>query len=166
MPGRLWALLREDDEHHEACVKQAKQLRRPGYTCWPVLTEAAYLLRNKPTAVSELLSWSDGTDFVILPLDASDLPGIRAVLEKYRDQRIPDCGQLRRPPQVGELTTDAGLWLSHFRGRAKWVVKRHAVSDDRSTRAVTQSPTEASRLVRRPPNAMVWKNGFVQTSSR
>ena len=86
--GPLVALLREDDEHHEACIRQAKELRRPAYTCWPVLTEAAYLLRNKPAAVSALLSWSDGTDFEILPLDASDLPGISAVLEKYRDQRI------------------------------------------------------------------------------
>ena len=86
--GPLVALLREDDEHHEACVKQAKALRRPAYTCWPVLTESAYLLRDKPTAVSALLSRSDGTDLEIFPLDASDLPGISAVLEKYRDQRI------------------------------------------------------------------------------
>jgi predicted nucleic acid-binding protein len=86
--GPLVALLREDDEHHDACVKQAKALRRPAYTCWPVLTEAAYLLRDRPTTVSALLSWSDGTDFEILTLDASDLPGITAVLEKYRDQRI------------------------------------------------------------------------------
>jgi len=42
--GPLVAILRQDDHEHESCVRQLQDIRRPAFTCWPVLTEASYLL--------------------------------------------------------------------------------------------------------------------------
>lgn len=52
--GPLVALLRAHDEHHQACVAQAKKLPSQLLTCWPVITEAAWLLRNEPDGVHRL----------------------------------------------------------------------------------------------------------------
>ena len=84
--GPIVAILRNDDSDHDACVEQLNEIKKPTLTCWPVLTEAAYLLRQFPPRVSELLSWCDGTAFEILSLTASDLPGINRILQKYSDQ--------------------------------------------------------------------------------
>ncbi len=46
--GPLVALLSAADQHHQRCVEQAKELVHSAYTCWPVVTEAAYLLRTAP----------------------------------------------------------------------------------------------------------------------
>lgn len=43
--GPLGALLRTNDENHERSVRPAESISAPLFTCWPVLTEAAYLLR-------------------------------------------------------------------------------------------------------------------------
>lgn len=84
--GPLVATYRERDEHHEACVETARQLRSPQYTCWPVITEAAYLLGDSPNAVQSLLAKIASGDLVILPLTRDDAPAIAQILVKYQDQ--------------------------------------------------------------------------------
>lgn len=86
--GPLVALLNRHDAHHEACDEAAKSLRLPLLACWPVITEAAYLLRRSPDAVQSLLSHCDGSLFQLLPLDERDLPGVAELLIQYRDQRL------------------------------------------------------------------------------
>jgi hypothetical protein len=86
--GPIVAILSESDEHHEACVEQLHQIRCPLLTCWPVITEAAWLLRAYPQAVRKLLSSFHGRPFEIAPLGETDLPGIAAVLAKYEGLRI------------------------------------------------------------------------------
>ncbi len=86
--GPLVALLRSDDTQRAACEGIAKSLPLPLYSCWPVITEAAYLLRRSPTAVSTLLAYCNGSLISILPVDKTDLPAIDGVLRKYADQNF------------------------------------------------------------------------------
>jgi predicted nucleic acid-binding protein len=86
--GPIVAILLESDEHHEACVEQLRYIRAPLLTCWPVITEVAWLLRVYPRAIRKLLSSFHGRVFEIVPLGATDLPGIAMVLAKYEGLRI------------------------------------------------------------------------------
>jgi predicted nucleic acid-binding protein len=45
--GALVATVRTREKAHKACVATLKALRAPLLRCWPVLTEAAWLLRNE-----------------------------------------------------------------------------------------------------------------------
>jgi predicted nucleic acid-binding protein len=83
--GPIVAILSESDEYHEACVEQLSRIKGPLLTCWPVITEVAWLLRGYPRAIARLLSSLDGQPFRLATLDAADLPGIAAILTRYRD---------------------------------------------------------------------------------
>jgi predicted nucleic acid-binding protein len=85
--GPLVAILDDQDGHHQACVHALVALEGPLYTCWPVITEAAWLLRHSPGAVRRLLD-SINTSFVeLLSLEGPDVPPIAAILEKYKTIR-------------------------------------------------------------------------------
>jgi predicted nucleic acid-binding protein len=86
--GPLVAILSRRDEHHPVCVTEAKTLRGPFYTAWPVVTEAAYLLRNDRYAVDKLLSQIDTAKLRLLHLAADDVPAIATILRKYADQSL------------------------------------------------------------------------------
>jgi predicted nucleic acid-binding protein len=86
--GPIVAILLESDEHHEACVEQLHHIRGPLLTCWPVITEAAWLLRAYPQAIRKFLSGFHGRPFELLALSETDLGGIAAVLAKYEGLRI------------------------------------------------------------------------------
>jgi uncharacterized protein len=82
--GPIVAILSESDEHHRACVEQLRRIRGPLLTCWPVITEAACLLRAYPVAVGRLLSSLEGVPFKLVSLSEADLSGIAAILTKYK----------------------------------------------------------------------------------
>ena len=82
--GPTVAILREADEHHVRCVAQLRELQAPLLTCWPVLTEAAWLLRRHPVAITKLMAAFETGVFELAPLDASDIASIAAILNKYR----------------------------------------------------------------------------------
>ncbi len=82
--GPLVALASTRDEHHARCVEQLRFIPPPLLTCWPVLTEAAWLLRAQPRSVELLLaSLRDGL-LALLPMDASSAAPIASLLQKYR----------------------------------------------------------------------------------
>ncbi len=67
--GPLVAILRADDSRHEECLERLDEIQAPLLTCWPVLTEAAWLLRDSPSAVQQLLLSSNQGFLRSLPLD-------------------------------------------------------------------------------------------------
>ena len=81
--GPIVAILLESDQHHQECVEQLRHIRAPLSTCWPVITEATWLLRAYPQAIRKLLSSFHGRPFELVPLGETDLPGIAAILAKY-----------------------------------------------------------------------------------
>ncbi len=82
--GPIVAILSKSDEHHESCVEQLQRIRGPLLTCWPVITEAAWLLRAYPLAIATLLSSFNGRPFELVPLNETDLSGIAAILARYK----------------------------------------------------------------------------------
>jgi predicted nucleic acid-binding protein len=77
-------MLSEADQHHKVCVERLRSIRGPLVTCWPVITEAAWLLRAYPPALGRLLSSFNGKPFEMAPLSDADLPAIAAILDRYR----------------------------------------------------------------------------------
>jgi hypothetical protein len=83
----LVSILSRADEHHGRCVEALRELPGPLFSCWPVITEAVWLLRDYPRAVQQLLR-SLGSGFVeLLPLTSLDADPIAAILKKYEDLR-------------------------------------------------------------------------------
>jgi predicted nucleic acid-binding protein len=83
--GPLVALLSSSDSFHVRCVEVLKSIEPPLYTSWPVLTEAAWLLRSKPALVERLLASGNTGLFKILPLTEEDGLAISAILKRYRN---------------------------------------------------------------------------------
>jgi predicted nucleic acid-binding protein len=86
--GPIVAILLDSDEHHEVCVEQLRHITGPLLTCWPVITEAAWLLRAYPEAIRRLLASFHGRPFELVPLDETDLPGVASILAKYKSLGI------------------------------------------------------------------------------
>jgi hypothetical protein len=80
----LVAILSRGDEHHKACVEQLHELVPPLFTCWPVITEAAWLLRDQPLAIEGLFDSFERGLLKVLLLDENALGWIRAFLRRYR----------------------------------------------------------------------------------
>jgi len=83
--GPMVALFSEDDAHHARCISTLKTLRPPLFTCWPVVTEAAWLLRARSRSLYQLFEGFNNGVFSLLPLDADDLPAIAAIMRRYED---------------------------------------------------------------------------------
>jgi predicted nucleic acid-binding protein len=81
--GPLVAILDDQDAHHRACVEALAILDGPLYTCWPVVTEAAWLLRHSPRAVRRLLDSINTAFMELLSLEGPEARPIAALLEKY-----------------------------------------------------------------------------------
>ena len=87
--GPLIALCESKDPHHKACREQAKLLPvGKAYTCWPVLTEAAYRLRRYPAERAKLFQAVRKGVYILLPLDVEDMTGVEMVFQTYSDQDV------------------------------------------------------------------------------
>lgn len=85
--GPLVAILSRTDEHHKVCVQALRVLPGPLFSCWPVITEAAWLLPAYPRAVQQLLK-SIGNGFVeLLPLASTESKAIADVMKHYENIR-------------------------------------------------------------------------------
>ena len=85
--GPLVAILSSADQHHQTCVDVLRTLPAPLFSCWPVITEAVWLLRSHPGAPQKLLD-SIGDGFLaLLPVAGSEAKAIAAVMKRYEDIR-------------------------------------------------------------------------------
>ncbi len=85
--GPLVAILSRTDEYHETCIEVLRSIPGPLFSCWPVITEGAWLLRADQRAVQQLLrSVSEGFP-VLLPLIESEAGKIADVMRKYGNLR-------------------------------------------------------------------------------
>lgn len=83
--GPLVALRNSRDQHRERVEQLAQGLPEQLLTCWPVLTEAAYLLREHPREVQVLLDSARTGLLSILSLTAMDAAPIARIMDKYAD---------------------------------------------------------------------------------
>lgn len=87
--GPLVALVSEDDAQHRPCVDTLATLAAPLFTCWPVLTEAAWLLRRRPEAVQKLCESFDTGLFALLVLGPEAIGPIARILRRYESMGAP-----------------------------------------------------------------------------
>lgn len=83
--GPLVAILDQGDPNHATCVAALKTLRDPLATVWPAFTEAMYLLGASWRGQKALWSRVETGVLTLVPLDESDAPRLRELMEKYRD---------------------------------------------------------------------------------
>lgn len=81
--GPLVAIVRSREKAHEACVKALKGLRVPLLTCWPVLTEAAWLLRTESEGRKALGGLIRSGSVRLVELDEEALYWILDFLDRY-----------------------------------------------------------------------------------
>jgi predicted nucleic acid-binding protein len=86
--GPLAAIFDARDQFHALCVEAAKKLASPVYTCWPVVTEAVYLLKSHASIIEvrQLLSRVASEEIEVLPIQSGDVPKVLDILDKYADQ--------------------------------------------------------------------------------
>jgi predicted nucleic acid-binding protein len=99
--GPLVAIFDPEDEHHDVCVQALAGLPVPLYSCWPVITEAAWLLRYSPSAIRQLLGIVETGFLALLELEGSEAKSMAALMEKYAGIR----------PQLADVA------LVHLAGR-------------------------------------------------
>jgi hypothetical protein len=83
--GPLVALLDQGDSEHVVSVAAFKTIRDPLITVWPAFTEAMYLLGGSWRGHKALWSRLEIGALVLAPLDETDAPRMRELMEKYRD---------------------------------------------------------------------------------
>ena len=86
--GPLVALFSPVDKEFARCDAVLDALTPPLLTCWPVVTEAAWLVRKRPGAFQKICEGFAGGLFAILPLDSDDLFAIKAIMTRYESARI------------------------------------------------------------------------------
>jgi uncharacterized protein len=83
--GPIVAILSRRDQYHRACVEALREMPGPLFTCWPVITEAAWLLRKDARAIQALLNSLDSGFMETVALTSADARPIAALMQKYRD---------------------------------------------------------------------------------
>jgi predicted nucleic acid-binding protein len=86
--GPVVALFSKNDEHHHLCTDALSALTPPLFTCWPVVTEVAWLLRKRPDTLQKLFGSFAGGLFALLTLDATDVPAIAAIMKRYESSGV------------------------------------------------------------------------------
>jgi uncharacterized protein len=86
--GPLVAILSKRDQYHRECISAARIVHGPFFTSWPVVAEAAYLLRSRAEKIDKLLTRIRAGKLRLWQLDVADIKGISAILRQYTDQDL------------------------------------------------------------------------------
>lgn len=81
--GPIVAILSSDDPHHAVCSSELRKHRQPWLTCWPVLTEAAWLVRKESGGVQRLFELVEKGVIEVVELDAEAPAWVAKFLERY-----------------------------------------------------------------------------------
>jgi predicted nucleic acid-binding protein len=81
--GPLVAVVRSHEKAHKKCTAALKTFRPPLLTCWPVLTEAAWLLRKEPGGMKAIGGLIESGLVKLVELDETALAWIIAFLDRY-----------------------------------------------------------------------------------
>ena len=102
-PGSVNDVIVRREQDHEVCVSALKKIKRPLLSTWMPVTEAMYLLDASVEAQNALLEMIERGFLKILEIGASDLPAIRALINKYNDQPMDFEGS----PLGSHITTNS-----------------------------------------------------------
>ncbi len=120
--GPIVAIFSRRDRFHRACVEQLRDLPTPLLTCWPVLTEATWLLRGRAGALRRLLRAFDAGLFRLLPLSQDAIAPLGEFLHKYRnlEAQLADAAlvYLADEANLDTIFTVDRRDFSVYRGRA------------------------------------------------
>jgi predicted nucleic acid-binding protein len=113
--GPLVALINQRERHHPWAYEQFTLIAPPAFTCEPVITEAAYLLRDFHKGIDSLMQLLERGHLTIPFHLADELPAVSRLLKKYASipMSLADACLVR----MAELhTTSPVLTLdTHFR---------------------------------------------------
>jgi predicted nucleic acid-binding protein len=82
--GPMVAIASSRDSHHEICMEELRSIKTPLLTCWPVVTEAAWLLRDQPLGLRRLFKSLEDELFRVADLDAACFPWIADFVRRYQ----------------------------------------------------------------------------------
>ena len=86
--GPLVGLLSSKDQHHERAKLVFAKAEPPLYTTWPVMTEAAWMLRNYPLGLLALFDLIIDQKVRIEAIDELAVKRVREILEQYQSLRL------------------------------------------------------------------------------
>jgi predicted nucleic acid-binding protein len=86
--GPIVALYSENDPDHRRCRASLVNFRPPLLTCWPVLTETAWLLRKRPDGFQAITAGFSSGFFALSPLDGNDLAAIATIMRRYESAGV------------------------------------------------------------------------------
>lgn len=86
--GPLIAILDRRDQHHVRCQEMLRHIEPPLVTTWPVVTEAAWMLRQQSQPLNQLYASVRSGLFRIAPLDQSALAEMADLSNRFSALRL------------------------------------------------------------------------------
>ncbi len=83
--GPLYAFYDRGDARHADSIPLLSRFSGRIFTTWPVVTEAAWLLRRDPLGIDKLFESLEKGAFRIASIDREAMPWIRSFLRRYAD---------------------------------------------------------------------------------
>lgn len=122
--GPIVAAINRRDANHSWSSVEMSRLRGPGFTCEPVLTEAAFLVERDGGDPLRVLDFISGGALVVRPVLAEHAERVAALMRKYADVPMSladDCLVVlaERHPEARLFTLDTDFRVYRMHGRRR-----------------------------------------------